>query len=448
MGALRRLASLFGRAGIATGLIIAAFAIFLGSFPQKDLDWEGTILPLARQYGGGDVSEDTTASTSSASFAQRPLQGKVIVITGCTSGIGLSLTRALSKLGATIVGIGRSEQRLARLQRELPNVTPVRADLTDLSSVQQGANEILQKFDRIDMLINNAGMYDSVNNLLGRAVSAQGYDRVFAVNYLSHFLLTEKLAPRLSRATKPTVLQISSTTHWSVDGSDLRAAAATTAATTTTTTSETFGSHAMTTTMPVAARQGGSRGLIVFRSWRSYANSKLAQIYYARAWRQTNPDSNIRFVSACPGWVGTHIAGGGGFFHSIMQAGFDVNGFGIASPLVALLDYNAGNSNDNKSSSIIHDNESSSEPTALVDYYTNSRFFDIINLAFGDKPPHALFYKSTLRDAVAFIYGMLAIALQRIGMEAAPAISSPESYNMTIAKELYDWSYQAVKEFL
>lgn len=429
----RRFPSLYRITGIGTAFLVGTLAIFLGAYPQKELDWEGIILPLAQRYGDDVVDPQRGEQVKVSS---RPLKGKVVVITGCTSGIGLSLTRALSRLGATIVGVGRSEQRLARLQREVANVTPVLADLTDLSSVQQGANEILQQFDRVDMLINNAGMHDSLSNLLGKAVSAQGYDRVFAVNYLSHFLLTEKLTPLLSRATKPTVLQISSTTHWSVDGSDLRAPTATTH-TLTTNTNE-GPTEVMT---PIAARPGGSRGLILYRPWRSYANSKLAQIYHARAWRQRHGGSNIRFVSACPGWVATHIAGQTGVFPSILKAGFDVDGFGIASPLVALLDYRHETDSDNNSIE-------STKTTAPVDYYTNSRFYETIHLAFGQDPLPALLYKSTLRDTIAFSYGMLAIALQRIGMEVVPANSSPESYNLTIAGELYDWSYQAVKEYL
>jgi NAD(P)-dependent dehydrogenase (short-subunit alcohol dehydrogenase family) len=418
---------LFGRktmAGLLPGAAIVAVALLAILFgythsQSKNLDWQGTILPLAELYA--DV---VGSSSSSSSLKAEPLAGKVVIVTGCTSGLGLSLSRAVSQLGATVVGIGRSEERLARWKTELSKdrssnsgqqLVTVMADFSDLAAVARAANAIIENWDRIDMLINNAGMHDSFDNLKGDAVSKQGYDRVFAVNYLSHFLLTEKLAATLHKADKPTVLQISSSFHWAVDGSDLMVQ--------------------QTDNLPIAARPGGSHGFVFFRSLRSYANSKLAQLYHNRALKQNHPllsSPKVRLVSACPGWVATNIGGRpGSFFHTWMQAGFPAQGWGIASALMALLDYDTW----------------AQASLPLADYYINSSVFRFANVLLGRQAPHWL-YSTGLRDIMVFTMAVGTIWLQNMGAHAAPAKSSPESYNRTIAYSLYDWSYQTIEEYL
>ena len=399
--------------GIVAILLVALLAILVGtlSHHHRELDWEGQILPLARRYAG---SHNTTQQ-------QQPLHGKVVVITGCTGGIGLALTRALSRLGATVIGIGRSAQRLATVQQELllsaRQFHAVRADFKNLASVSAAANQIAQNWSRIDMLINNAGIHDGFNTY---TVSEQGFDGVFAVNYLSHVLLTEKLAAPLHNATKPTVLQVSSSFHWYVDGTDLQTTATSTAS--------------PDSSMPVAARVGGSTGFYVFRSNRSYANSKLAQIYHARALKRRHPllsSAKVRLVSVCPAWVGTQIGGkSGSLMHLLLQrGGFPVDGWGIASSLVGLLDY-------------------PDYGTTGSDYYINSDFFRVMAAILGGQPMPPWFYSMGFRDIEVFGLAMMAFFFQRLSPNASPEISSRESYNERISDSLYDWSYRAIQEFL
>ena len=183
------------RALLAT-LLAILFTMYLRQ-PHRELDWTGEIFPMARRFADAESSDFHT-----------PLAAKVVVITGCTSGIGLGLARAFAKLGAKVVAIARSDRKLSSLQEELPSVITVKADLGDLSSVSQGAGKILETLDRIDILINNAGMFEK--NFLKKDSTPQGHDRVFTVNYLSHFLLTLKLSPILTNAT--IVHTVSS--HW------------------------------------------------------------------------------------------------------------------------------------------------------------------------------------------------------------------------------------------
>ena len=389
--------SLFTTSILASIVLVAIVAI-LDAYPHKDLDWEGTILPMAQTYANG--ADDLT--------------GKRVVITGCTNGIGLSLTEAFSKLNATVIGVGRNPQKLARLQEEWPSVHVVLADLMDLQSVSQAADEITKQWSNIDILINNAGLHDSLGNFWGDAVSVQGYDRVFAVNYLSHLLLTEKLTPLLLHNTtaRPTVVQISSSFHWAVDGSDLVVP------------SSVVEPASSGSSMPIAARPGGSTGFYFFRSQRSYANSKLAQVYHARALQKRHSSNNrLRVVSICPAWVSTSIAGDSGVGKLFMDAGFPSDGWGIASSLMGALD-----------------------TTAIGDYYINSRVFQILNVLYKGLPSWT--YTVGLRDAVTFALAIMAQKLQKFLPEATPIRSSPESYNETIAEELYEWSLEAVRQYL
>lgn len=379
----------------ASTAVIVALAAFLWRLPQSELDFDGFVLPLAQTYG------DKTTET--------PLEGKIIVITGATNGIGYSLTKALSKLGATVVGIGRNEKKLAALKQEIPSVMTFQADLGDLASVARMADTILQKLSHVDVLINNAGIHGGhTQNLITGAYSglkADALDLVFVTNYLSHFLLTHKLMPLFNLSDQPKVVQMSSSYHWEVDGSDLVASL---------TSNE----------PPIAARPGGSLGLYIFRSQRSYANSKLAQIYHARILRQEY--KNLRAVSVCPAWAGTQIAGQrGSIAHAIInKLGYAADGWGISSALYAILD---------------------SKQSPEDDFYTNTGFWDWFAPLFPLLPSWA--YRTGLRDVVTNTMAGIGMIAQHFFSDINTTKSSPDSYNLEAARSLYDWSMEAIAEY-
>jgi NAD(P)-dependent dehydrogenase (short-subunit alcohol dehydrogenase family) len=376
----------------AVAVAVALVGMIL-EVPHRELDWDGVILPMAQRYAND--SNETSV----------PLSGTLVVVTGATSGIGLSLTRALSKMGAQVVALGRSSSKLANLQEELPSIQTVKVDLSDLESVSQAADQLIASFPRIDILINNAGMHDGADNPAGSPPNPQGHDLVFAVNYLSHFLLTEKLSSSLSQSTRPVILQTSSSYHWAVDGSDL--------------VPDESGS-------PIASQPGGSHGLNVWRTQRSYANSKLAQIYHARSLKAKHPDlAQARIVSFCPGWVATSIAGkDNGIDWLIAQFGFPMEGWGIASALHGLF-------------------EDTDE-----DYYINTQAFKPLAYLFANELP-SWFYQTGLRDLFSLSGALFGLLVQRIAPYAGhPGESSPESYNATIGDALYEWSQNAVAELI
>ena len=107
---------------------------------------------MARQYSIARQNQEVSQS-------DLPLTGVVAMVTGSTSGIGLSLTRALSRLGAEVIAFGRSPTKLASLKEEIPTVRTATADFEDLESVAESAKRILEDNDitHLDILINNAG---------------------------------------------------------------------------------------------------------------------------------------------------------------------------------------------------------------------------------------------------------------------------------------------------
>lgn len=374
---------------ILSSIIVVLIALLVPvMIPHKELDWEGKFLPLAQSYA--DVSGGN----------RRPLHGKFIVVTGCTNGIGLSLTRAVVKLGATVIGIGRSQEKLQKLKEEIPSLEPVLADFSDLDTVNAAADEISSRWDHIDILVNNAGVIFPAD-----AESAQGFDNTFSVNFLSHFLLTEKLSPVLHHnATKrPTVVQVSSLYHWAVDGTDLMMRRRET---------------------PVASRVSTNRSIAAFHS---YANSKLAVIYHARALKRKHPlwskNQAARAISVCPGWVATDISEyNSGFFSRTLFFQAD---WGISSLLVAMMD-------------------TSPCTDDCPDYYTNTPAVSLFKVVLGNMPS----WLHSLRFPVGYVVSLLVLLTQKIGHHLGPSLSSAESYDEIIGNALYYWSYSEVSKYL
>ena len=119
------------------------------------------------------------------------LQGKVIVITGGSSGIGAAAARMFRARGATVAITGRSPET-ARLATEI-GADHFLTDFADLDSVRALAEQLLAKYPRIDVLVNNVG------GIMGdaRKLTADGHEATFQVNHLGGFLLTALLQERL-----------------------------------------------------------------------------------------------------------------------------------------------------------------------------------------------------------------------------------------------------------
>jgi len=129
--------------------------------------------------------------------------GRTIVITGASDGIGAAAAARLSRSGEHVVVVGRSEQKTAAVGSEL-GADHFVSDFADLSQVRSLAEQLLQRYQRIDVLANNVGAF-----MGRREVTVDGHEKTFQVNHLAPFLLTTLLLDRLIESSA-TVLNTSS----------------------------------------------------------------------------------------------------------------------------------------------------------------------------------------------------------------------------------------------
>jgi NAD(P)-dependent dehydrogenase (short-subunit alcohol dehydrogenase family) len=157
------------------------------------------------------------------------MKGKVVVITGATSGIGAVAADKLASMGARIVAIARDRSRgeaaLARWRKAGPGVDHhvYYADLSALPQMKRVASEIAGKEPQIDVLINNAGaLFDR------RHVTHDGLELTFATNHMAYFVLTRGLWDRLVASAPARIINTSSDAHrrMKLDFADLQAARA------------------------------------------------------------------------------------------------------------------------------------------------------------------------------------------------------------------------------
>lgn len=201
--------------------------------------------------------------------------GRVVLVTGANSGLGLSSARALATAGARVLLACRDRQRgadaLVRVREVATGAEPelVALDLADLSSVRACAQDVADRVDHLDVVMNNAGIM-----AIPRARTAQGFEAQFGTNHLGHFALDGLLLALLSASPSPRVVTTTSfmhrmgVMHWD----DL----------------------------------GAERG---YRKWLAYGQSKLANLLFAyeldRLAREHG--SPLVSVAAHPGYASTHL---------------------------------------------------------------------------------------------------------------------------------------------
>jgi len=214
------------------------------------------------------------------------MQGKVVVITGATSGIGQVAAERLAGMGARLVLVARDKVRgqamLARLRERAPGILHSihYADLSRLDEMKRVAAEIAAAESRIEVLINNAGAL-----FTSRQVTEDGLERTFATNHMAYVVLTHGLRERLMASAPARVVNTASNAHERarLDFDDLQSA------------------HG-------------------YRGFKVYGRSKLCNILYtrelARRWAGTGVTANCLH----PGFVATRFADqSGGLFSYIVR---------------------------------------------------------------------------------------------------------------------------------
>jgi NAD(P)-dependent dehydrogenase (short-subunit alcohol dehydrogenase family) len=152
------------------------------------------------------------------------MKGKTALITGSTSGLGENVAKRLGAMGATVIIHGLNEERGREIAAGITKQGPGRAvyypgDLGSLKQVDALAERVKAEHPRLDLLINNAGIGGTSNG--ERRDSADGYELVFQVNYLSHFHLTRKLLPLLEKSAPARIVNVASIGQRAVNFDDV-----------------------------------------------------------------------------------------------------------------------------------------------------------------------------------------------------------------------------------
>lgn len=198
------------------------------------------------------------------------MDGKTVVLTGASLGIGKVTALALARLGARLVLIcrdpGRGSVVVDAIRSGGGSAELIQADLSVMDQVRRAGSEVLGLCPRIDVLINNAG---AVNQR--RSLTSDGLERTFATNHLAYFLLTRLLLERLTESAPARVINVASDAHRAapfISFDDLNAERA-------------------------------------YGAWRRYAESKLANILFTRELARRLEGSGVIANSMHPGGVAT-----------------------------------------------------------------------------------------------------------------------------------------------
>ena len=139
------------------------------------------------------------------------LDGKIAIVTGANSGMGMATVEALSDKGATVIMLCRSEERgkeaiLKLTENKERNLDLILCDLGDYESIRNFAKAVKEKYDHIDILVNNAGFIS-----LDRQETKEGLERQFGINHIGHFLLTKELLELMGKGSR--IVNVASGAH-------------------------------------------------------------------------------------------------------------------------------------------------------------------------------------------------------------------------------------------
>lgn len=142
------------------------------------------------------------------------MQGKTVLITGATNGIGKEAARQIAETGASVVIVGRTSEKLTRVVAEIkqssgnPTINGILADLSELGGMHSLAQQFLARYQRLDVLLNNAGAL-----FTERKLTSDGFERTFALNHLSYFLVTQLLLDVLKASAPARIINVASDVH-------------------------------------------------------------------------------------------------------------------------------------------------------------------------------------------------------------------------------------------
>ena len=213
------------------------------------------------------------------------MNGKVCLVTGATDGIGKVSARVLAELGAKVIIVGRNPEKSAIVLAELrsisgnKNIDLLMADLAVMQEVRDLAEQVISRYDRLDVLLNNAGGYFTKHE-----ITSDGLEMTFALNHMSYFLLTNKLMELLKYSAPARIVNVSSDAHYGVD-----------------------------------IEFENLNGEQEYKAWKAYQKSKLANVLFTYELLKKVP-GNITVNCLHPGFVATNFGhNNGGFFGPVLK---------------------------------------------------------------------------------------------------------------------------------
>ncbi len=201
------------------------------------------------------------------------MAGRVCVVTGANSGIGKATAMGLAEMGATVILVCRSKEKgeaaLSEIRGKSGNnsLDLMLADMSSMRSVRQLASEFRRKYDRLHVLVNNAGLF-----MFTRTTTGDRLETTFEVDYLSHFLLTGLLIDLLKASAPSRLVEVSSVAHYNghIDFDDLQ----------------------------------GEKG---YGGWKAYSQAKLAQVLFTYELARRLKGTGVTANCLHPGAVATNI---------------------------------------------------------------------------------------------------------------------------------------------
>lgn len=239
-------------------------------------------------------------------------KGRIAIVTGSSSGIGFETAKALANKNAKVIiavrNLAKGEKAKSKILSLNKNadVELMKLDLADLSSVKAFAQEFKNKFQKLDLLINNAGVM-----IPPYSKTKDGFELQMGTNHLGHFALTLQLLDIINATPNARIVNVASAAHkyGNIDFNDLN----------------------------WEKRK--------YKSWRAYGDSKIANLYFTKELAKRINDNNIKVTAAHPGWTATDLQRHSGLF-SFLNNFFAMNQEQGALPTLRAAIDDSANSGD------------------------------------------------------------------------------------------------------
>lgn len=220
------------------------------------------------------MSEFGATTTADEVLAGKDLSGKTVLVTGGSSGLGQETARAMAAKGAHVIISARNpaqiEDAVAAIKADVPDaqLETLTCDLASLESIKAAGTEANQRFDKIDILINNAGVM-----ACPKMQTSDGFEMQFGTNHLGHFALTKHLMPLVEAGSDKRIVNLSSRGHH-ISPANLD------------------DPHFETTE---------------YTPWESYGRSKTANILFTKGLEDRFADKGVHAYAVHPGGIQTNL---------------------------------------------------------------------------------------------------------------------------------------------